>query len=138
MALGAEGVQIGSRFVASLESSAHPDFKARVVAAGEGDTRLMLKRLTPVRLLRNKFSAAVEAAESAGAGEAQLRDLLGRGRAKKGMFEGELDEGELEIGQVAAQIDQVLPAAVIVAEILAEFRETLETLRDPGFGRFGV
>ncbi len=89
-----------------------------------------------MRLLRNKFSAAVEAAESAGAGEAQLRDLLGRGRAKKGMFEGELDEGELEIGQVAAQIDQVLPAAGIVAEIMAEFRETLETLRDPGFTRF--
>jgi enoyl-[acyl-carrier protein] reductase II len=136
MALGAEGVQIGSRFVASLESSAHPDFKARVVAADEGDTRLMLKPLTPVRLLRNKFSAAVAAAESAGAGAAELRDLLGRGRAKKGMFEGDLDEGELEIGQVAAQIAQVLPAARIVAEIMAEFRETLESLRDPGFGRF--
>jgi enoyl-[acyl-carrier protein] reductase II len=136
MALGAEGVQIGSRFVASLESSAHPDFKARVVAAGEGDTRLMLKALTPVRLLRNKFSAAVAAAENAGAGEAQLRDLLGRGRAKKGMFEGQLDEGELEIGQVAAQIDQVLPAARIVAEILAEFRETLESMRNPGFAQF--
>jgi enoyl-[acyl-carrier protein] reductase II len=136
MALGAEGVQIGSRFVASLESSAHPGFKARVVAADEGDTRLMLKALTPVRLLRNKFSAAVAAAESAGAGAAELRDLLGRGRAKKGMFEGDLDEGELEIGQVAAQIGQTLPAAQIVAEIMAEFRETLDTLRDPGFARF--
>jgi enoyl-[acyl-carrier protein] reductase II len=136
MALGAEGVQIGSRFVASLESSAHPDFKARVVAAGEGDTRLMLKALTPVRLLGNKFSAAVAAAESAGAGAAELRELLGRGRAKKGMFEGDLDEGELEIGQVAAQIGHVLPAAQIVAEIMAEFRETLDALRDPGFARF--
>jgi len=138
MALGAEGVQIGSRFVTSLESSAHPGFKARVVAADEGDTRLMLKALTPVRLLRNEFSAAVAAAESAGAGLAELRDLLGRGRAKKGMFEGDLEEGELEIGQVAAQIRQTLPAAQIVAEIMAEFRETLESLRDPGFGRFLV
>ncbi|MFO7494877.1 MAG: hypothetical protein R6X05_04490, partial [Desulfobacterales bacterium] len=81
-------------------------------------------------------SAAVAAAENAGAGEAQLRDLLGRGRAKKGMFEGQLDEGELEIGQVAAQIDQVLPAARIVAEILAEFREALESMRNPGFDQF--
>ncbi|MGD8541961.1 MAG: nitronate monooxygenase, partial [Desulfobacteraceae bacterium] len=94
------------------------------------------KALTPVRLLGNKFSAAVAAAESAGAGAAELRELLGRGRAKKGMFEGDLDEGELEIGQVAAQIGQVLPAAQIVAEIMAEFRETLDALRDPGFARF--
>ena len=136
MALGAEGVQIGSRFVAAAESSAHPNFKSRVVAAGEGDTRLMLKRLTPVRLLKNRFFAALEAAENAGAEVAELRELLGRGRAKKGMFEGDLDDGELEIGQVAAQIDQVLPAGRIVADILDEFREALETLRSPNFALF--
>src|SRR5687768_15933467 len=99
MALGAEGVQVGSRFVASEEASSHKVFKEAVVRAAEGDTRLSLKRLTPVRLLKNRFSEDVQAAELRGAGEEELKNLLGRSRAKRGMFEGNLDEGELEIGQ---------------------------------------
>ena len=120
-ALGAEGVQIGSRFVASEESSAHIAFKNAVVSAAEGDTELRLKTLTPVRLLKNKFYESVKAAEDAGANPEILKEILGKGRAKKGMFEGELEEGELEIGQVALQIKQILPAAQIVQEIWNEF-----------------
>lgn len=120
-ALGAEGVQMGSRFVASEESSAHIAFKNVVVNAAEGDTELRLKALTPVRLLKNKFYESVKAAEDAGASPEILKEILGKGRAKKGMFEGELEEGELEIGQVALQIKQILPAAKIVKEIWDEF-----------------
>ncbi|GBC61932.1 2-nitropropane dioxygenase [Desulfonema ishimotonii] len=137
MVLGAEGVQIGSRFVASAESSAHINFKKRVVMAQEGDTRLMLKRLTPVRLIRNKFSEAVAAAERKGASEDDLRLLLGRARAKQGMFEGDTEEGELEIGQVSAQIDEILPAAEIVHRIIREFRAATEEVVDCGENRFG-
>jgi enoyl-[acyl-carrier protein] reductase II len=121
MALGAEGVQIGSRFVCTPEASSHQNFKERIVAAGEGDTMLSLKRLTPVRLLKNEFSAAVQQAEAAGAGDEALKALLGRGRAKKGMFEGDMIEGELEIGQVSGFIDKIVPAADVVAEIWREF-----------------
>ncbi len=120
-ALGAEGVQVGSRFVASEESSAHPAFKQLVVNANEGDTVLTLKQLTPVRLIRNPFYAAIEAAEQAGADKEALAALLGRGRAKKGMFEGDLEAGELEIGQVAAGIHDIRPAAAILASIWTEF-----------------
>jgi len=121
MTLGADAVQIGSRFVASEESSAHIDFKKAVLAAKEGDTELTLKELTPVRLLDGSFAQAVRQAYEADADVDALRTLLGRGRAKKGMFEGNLDEGELEIGQIASLIDEVLPAAEIVREILTEF-----------------
>jgi enoyl-[acyl-carrier protein] reductase II len=121
MALGADGVQIGSRFVASEESSAHPDFKKKVVEASEGDTLLMLKKLSPVRLLKNQFYDEVMEAEMRGAGKEELTELLGRSRSKRGMFEGKLDEGELEIGQVAASIREIKPAATIVNEIWEEF-----------------
>lgn len=121
MALGADGVQVGSRFVASDESSAHPAFKDMVCKAGEGDTLLTLKELTPVRLLRNGFFEEVRAAYDRGATREELGALLGRGRAKKGMFEGDVNAGELEIGQVASQFAEVLPAAAIVEEMLAEY-----------------
>lgn len=121
MVLGAEGVQIGSRFVCTPEASSHQHFKERIVAAGEGDTMLALKRLTPVRLLKNEFCAAVLQAEAAGASDDELKALLGRGRAKIGMFEGDMVQGELEIGQVSASIDRIVPAADVVAEIWNEF-----------------
>lgn len=126
MTLGADGVQIGSRFVASPESSAHEGFKKVVVDAAEGDTMLTLKELTPVRLVKNDFYRHVEQAYLDGAGTTELTDLLGRGRAKKGMFEGDLVEGELEIGQVAALIHAVKPAAEIVAEIIEEYKQALD------------
>lgn len=121
MVLGAEGVQIGSRFVASEEASSHMAFKQAVVQAGEGDTQLSMKQVVPVRLLKNKFYQQVQEAEDRGASAAELIQLLGRGRAKKGMFEGNLDEGELEIGQVAALVKDIKPAAEIVEEIWREF-----------------
>ena len=120
-ALGAEGVQIGSRFVASLESSAHDAFKQSVINVNEGDTILALKKLTPVRLIKNKFFNEVAEAEKNGANENTLQQLLGRGRAKKGMFEGDMNEGELEIGQAASLIKEIKPAAKIVDEIWNEF-----------------
>lgn len=122
-ALGAEGVQIGSRFAASVESSAHENFKNSIVQASEGDTLLTLKQLTPVRLIKNKFFHEVANAEKRGATIKELEDLLGTRRAKRGMFEGDLDEGELEIGQVAAAIKTVLPAAEILGEIWNEYQE---------------
>jgi enoyl-[acyl-carrier protein] reductase II len=121
MVLGADGVQVGSRFVASEEASSHPAFKQKVVEAGEGDTQLTLKELAPVRLIKNKFYKDVEAAYGRCASPEQLRELLGRARAKKGMFEGDLEEGELEIGQVSALIHDILPAARIVENLVAEF-----------------
>ena len=123
MVLGADGVQVGSRFVASEEASSHPAFKQRVVEAGEGDTRLTLKELAPVRLLKNKFYQDVEQAYAQCATPEQLKELLGRARAKRGMFEGDLEEGELEIGQVSALIHDILPAGQIVSNLVAEFRE---------------
>ncbi|MEO6903368.1 MAG: nitronate monooxygenase [Bacteroidia bacterium] len=121
MALGADGVQIGSRFVATEESSANELFKIRVVNAKEGDTKLMLKQLTPVRLLKNKFFEELEVAEKRGASVEELTILLSKGRAKKGMFEGNLDDGELEIGQIAAAIQKIQPVTEIMHEILTEF-----------------
>lgn len=130
MALGADGVQIGSRFVATPESSAHGAFKDAVVKAGEGDTRLSLKQLTPVRLLRNRFSLDVYEAEQRCATRDELAELLGRGRAKKGMFEGDLDAGELEIGQVSAAISDIRPAADVVRAIWTEFLDARRSLID--------
>ena len=117
MALGASAVQVGSRFVASNEASCHPNFKKAVIASAEGDTQLSLKKLTPVRLLKNDFYNKVLAAEASNAGVAELEALLGRGRAKKGMFEGDLSEGELEIGQVSSMIKMIMPAGKIVNEL---------------------
>ena len=121
MALGAEGVQIGSRFIATPESSAHINFKHYLLNAQEGDTELVLKELTPVRLLKNKFYENVQEAYKKGADRAFLKELLGRGRSKKGMFEGDMQDGELEVGQVSAFIDTILPAADVVDEIWNEF-----------------
>lgn len=124
--LGADAVQLGSRFVASLESSAHEHFKQAVINAKEGDTMLTLKEITPVRLIKNAFYTEVAEAYQAGKTIEDLKKLLGRGRAKKGMFEGNLDEGELEIGQVSGLINRIQPAAEIVKEILKEYKEALE------------
>ncbi|MEY3948008.1 MAG: hypothetical protein RL512_819 [Bacteroidota bacterium] len=126
MALGAEGGQLGTRFVASEEASTHINFKNRVIQAGEGETQLSLKKLTPVRLLHNKFFEEVQEAEERGASEEELSQLLGKGRAKKGMFEGDLEEGELEIGQVSALLDTILPAHQIVKDIWHEFQEAMQ------------
>jgi enoyl-[acyl-carrier protein] reductase II len=128
-ALGADGVQVGSRFVATHESSAHLNFKNRIINSNEGDTQLTLKQLTPVRLIKNKFFQEVDAAEKRGATKEELSALLGRARAKKGMFEGDLDEGELEIGQVSAQIKEIQPAAAVLEELWSEFKVRLTSLR---------
>lgn len=128
MALGAEGVQIGSRFVASEESSAHPNFKQVVINANEGDTILTLKALTPVRLIKNEFYKRVEEAQARCASVEELKEILGRARAKKGMFEGDLVEGELEIGQISALIKEIKPAAEIVKEIVEEYNATLKQI----------
>jgi enoyl-[acyl-carrier protein] reductase II len=126
MVLGAEGVQMGTRFVASEEASSHIAFKEAIIKSIEGDTQLSLKKLTPVRLLKNKFFDEVQKAEARGADETELKRLLGRARAKLGMHEGNLDEGELEIGQVSALVKDVLPAGEIVKNIWAEFSEALQ------------
>ena len=125
MNLGADGVQIGSRFAASIESSAHQNFKEAVIAAEEGSTLLTLKELTPVRLLKNPFFEQVQAAYAAGSSTEELKNLLGRGRAKKGMFEGDLIEGELEIGQIAGSFEKILSAQEIVQEIVGQYNLTL-------------
>lgn len=123
MALGADGVQIGSRFAISEESSAHPDFKKLVTGLNEGDTKLALKKIGPVRLIKNEFFQTVNKLELEGANADTLRVLLGRGRAKKGMFEGDLAEGELEIGQVASIINEVLPVEAIMKNLIQEYRQ---------------
>lgn len=126
MVLGADGVQIGSRFVATPESSAHQAFKQRVIEANEGDTLLTLKELTPVRLLRNEFFNQVMEAYARDASSEELNEILGRGRAKKGMYEGDMINGELEIGQVSSTIKEIKPAAEIVKEIIDEYRQLLQ------------
>ena len=123
MVLGADGVQVGSRFVASPEASSHELFKKWVVDAKEGDTQLTLKELAPVRLLKNKFFQDIQEAYANGASKEDLQALLGRARAKKGMFEGDMEEGELEIGQVSGLIHNITPAAEIVEELMAEFNK---------------
>lgn len=129
-ALGAEGVQVGSRFVLSDESSGHINFKNRVLQAKEGETVVTMKQLTPVRLIKNKFYERVKEAELRGAGAEELKEILGRARAKKGMFEGNLEEGELEIGQIAGSVKQIKPAAEIVKEIWDEFLVTKKRLTE--------
>ena len=123
MILGADGVQVGSRFVASIEASSHELFKQKVVDAMEGDTHLTLKELAPVRLIKNKFYNEVQEAYANGVSAEELKTLLGRGRAKKGMFEGDMEDGELEIGQVSTLIHDIKPAAQIVEDMMQEFHE---------------
>lgn len=130
VALGADGVQIGSRFAASQESSAHDNFKQAVVNANEGDTSLTLKELTPVRLLHNPFYKQIQEAYQNNATREQLSSLLGRGRAKRGMFEGDTNEGELEIGQVSALINDIETAEDIINNIVKEYNLTLNLLRE--------
>ncbi len=128
MALGADGVQVGSRFAASQESSAHQNFKDVIVATGDGGTELSLKQLTPVRLIKNKFYWEIKEAEKKGASVEEINTLLGRARAKKGMFEGDLDQGELEIGQVSAQIHSIDSAEQIVCNFVSEYNQTVKEL----------
>ena len=126
MVLGAEGVQMGSRFVASEEGSSHINFKNIVVNSNEGDTQLIMKQLTPVRLMKNQFFKKVRDAELRGATVEELNTILGKARAKKGMFEGDLEEGELEIGQVSALLDDILPAGKIIKNVWKEFMNGLD------------
>jgi len=132
-ALGAEAVQVGSRFVATHESSAHDNFKGAIVQAKEGATELTLKELTPVRMMKNKFYKDIQEAYNRSASSEELKDLLGRARAKKGMFEGDLEEGELEIGQIASTIDTIKPASEIIEEMMQEFKDTLKELQNISF-----
>jgi len=135
LALGADGVQIGSRFVATPESSAHQNFKDTVVNTQDGGTELTLKELTPVRLIKNEFYNQVQTAYQNNATPEDIKNLLGRGRAKKGMFEGDLIEGELEIGQIAGLINEIKPASEIVEEIMTEFNDLKMEIN--GGGKFG-
>jgi len=128
-ALGADGVQVGSRFAASVESSAHSVFKQKIVTAKDGDTKLTLKQVVPVRLIRNKFLGEVEEMEKRGASIEEIKIHLGRGRAKLGMFEGNAEEGEMEIGQVSALIDEIKPAGEIIEEMMAEFEAARKYLQ---------
>ncbi|MFH1004174.1 MAG: nitronate monooxygenase [Bacteroidota bacterium] len=128
MVLGADGVQIGTRFAASLESSCHDNFKKRITEVNEGDTILTLKKIGPVRLIKNKFAEQVQNAEDSGATSDDFKILLGQGRAKKGMFEGNLEEGELEIGQASAMIREIKPVKEIVEEIIAEYEKAKEKI----------
>jgi enoyl-[acyl-carrier protein] reductase II len=129
-ALGAEGVQIGTRFVVAEESSAHPSFKKKIIESGDGDTALMMKKVVPVRLLKNDFSNKIREMEARGATAEELTDILGKGRAMRGMFEGDIGEGELEIGQVSALVDGIMPAGAIMNEIIQEFNEAKRELID--------
>lgn len=128
MALGAEGVQIGTRFALTQESSAHENFKRLCLSLQEGDTRLLLKKLSPTRLVKGDFTTAVEEAEARGASVEELRELLGKGRAKRGIFEGDLKEGELEIGQVASQFREEQPVKVVMEELVQGLRQSLGQL----------
>lgn len=133
MTLGANGVQIGSRFAASKESSAHANFKQVIVEAAEGDTKLVFKKLVPVRLIKNDFYQTVQDAEDSGSGSEELKKILGKGRAKLGMFEGNIDEGELEIGQVSAGIQQIKSAKEIISEIISEYKKAKEVMSNTTF-----
>ncbi|MGE0562841.1 MAG: NAD(P)H-dependent flavin oxidoreductase [Flavobacteriales bacterium] len=133
MILGADGVQMGSRFAASIEASSHPNFKQEIVKAKDGATMLTLKDVTPVRLIKNKFYNAISEAIQKGASIDEQKELLGRGRAKKGMFEGDLEEGELEIGQVAGLIDSIDPVSKIIENIMTEYKQALSELNQPTY-----
>jgi enoyl-[acyl-carrier protein] reductase II len=128
MVLGADGVQMGTRFAVSEESSAHIDFKKSVIELGEGGTKLALKKLAPTRLIKNQFFEQVHDAECRGASPEEMKEILGKGRAKKGMFEGKLDEGELEIGQVSALISKIQSVKEIITEIKTEYKDALSKL----------
>lgn len=132
MTLGADGVQIGTRFAISEESSAHPDFKKLITEIGEGGTKLALKKLAPVRLVKNRFFEQVNINEQNGASAAELKELLGKGRAKKGMFEGDLENGELEIGQVSAQIKEILPVKQIIENLISEYQSAKNAIIEGG------
>lgn len=132
-ALGAEGVQVGTRFALTAESSAHEAFKQHCLGLGEGDTRLLLKKVSPTRLAKGHFMTQVEEAEDAGATAEQLKDLLGKGRAKRGIFEGDLEQGELEIGQAAAMIDHIETAAEVVEDMMGEYNRLLNGLDRTNF-----
>jgi enoyl-[acyl-carrier protein] reductase II len=129
MVLGADGVQIGSRFICTPEASSHLAFKEAILKADEGDTQLSMKKLMPVRLLKNPFFELVRSAELEGASEEELKNILGRARAKKGMFEGDLVEGELEVGQVSAMIKEIKPAGEVVREIWEEYGAAMQQLK---------
>ena len=129
MSLGADGVQVGSRFVVSKESSAHEAFKQKIIDAKEGDTELMLKKIVPVRLIKNEFHKEIKTLEIERAGIREIVEYLGKGRSKKGMFEGDMNEGELEIGQVSANIDAVLSASEIVETMIKEYRNQLKKMQ---------
>lgn len=133
MALGAEGVQIGSRFAATVESSAHINFKEKILESKEGDTMLTLKQLAPVRLIKNNFYDEVNSAQLQGSDTEKLRQLLGKGRSKLGIFEGDLEKGELEIGQVSAMINQIIPVAEVMTEIINDFNEIKRKLCTDSF-----
>ncbi|MFI5152392.1 MAG: NAD(P)H-dependent flavin oxidoreductase [Chitinophagales bacterium] len=137
MVLGAEGVQMGSRFVASEEASSHEQFKRKVIESIEGETMLTMKQLVPVRMMKNRFFQEVREAEKRGGTDEEMQNLLGKGRSRKGMFEGDLDEGELEIGQVSAMLKNILPAEIIVREVWKTFCEALtsplNTRQDPTY-----
>ncbi len=130
MAMGADGVQIGSRFAASIEASCHEHFKQKIIDAKEGDTKLMLKKVGATRLLHNDFAMKIAEMENTGASKEEIAAFLGRGRAKKGMFEGDMKEGELEIGQVSALIDDVLPVSEIMENLITEFRNAKSRMKD--------
>lgn len=129
IALGADGVQVGSRFVASNEASSHPSFKQEVVRAAEGSTVLTLKEITPVRMLKNSFFQKINSLYQKGTDVEELKLALGKGRAKRGMFEGDLEEGELEIGQISGLINDILPAAQIVKNLIDEYNQALRLLK---------
>ncbi len=129
-ALGAEGVQIGTRFVAAEESSAHPEFRKRILEAKDGDTSLVMKKVVPVRLLKNNFSEKIREMEARGATADELINILGKGRAMRGMFEGDISEGELEIGQASALVNEIKSAGAIMEEIIQEFNEARIELAD--------
>jgi len=133
MALGADGVQVGSRFAISEESSANPEFKKLVIGLGEGDTKLALKKIGAVRLIKNEFFQTINKMEQEGASADDLRVMLGRGRAKLGMFEGDLDKGELEIGQVASLINDILPVETIMKNMIQEYRQAREQMNTKQF-----
>lgn len=127
--LGADGIQVGSRFAIAKESSAHPEFKKKVIEINEGETRLVLKKLAPVRLIKNDFYKKITEAEDAGASRKELLELLGRGKSKLGIFEGNLDEGELEIGQISAELQKIQSAKEIVEEIVQEYNQEVTKLK---------
>jgi enoyl-[acyl-carrier protein] reductase II len=136
MVLGADGVQIGSRFAISEESSAHSAFKNHILKLGEGGTKLALKKLAPVRLVKNTFFEQVDEAEKRGASEEELQELLGKGRAKKGIFEGDLENGELEIGQVSSEIQEILPVKTIMENLISEYKSALQGLSEESRFKF--